>query len=253
MKSSLKKLFLDYLNRKGLQVVKKYEMPAEASIYEKKIILKSLKYSMTTSIRMWALLQSAKEVLKKKIKGDFVECGVWRGGNIILLKNILEQHKIKKNVYGFDTFQGMTEPTRHDVDTENNSASILMKKTSKNDQEFSIWAYSSLEKTKKNIYKNIKSKKNLKLIQGKVEDTLVIKENVPKKISLLRLDTDWYESTKVELEILYPLLQKGGILIIDDYGHFKGCRKAVDEYFSKHKKKPMLHYVDYTCRLIIKE
>ncbi len=149
MKSSLKKLFLDYLNRKGLQVVKKYEMPAEASIYEKKIILKSLKYSMTTSIRMWALLQSAKEVLKKKIKGDFVECGVWRGGNIILLKNILEQHKIKKNVYGFDTFQGMTEPTRHDVDTENNSASILMKKTSKNDQEFSIWAYSSLEKTKK--------------------------------------------------------------------------------------------------------
>ncbi len=91
------------------------------------------------------------------------------------------------------------------------------------------------------------------MIQGKVEDTLVIKENVPKKISLLRLDTDWYESTKVELEILYPLLQKGGILIIDDYGHFKGCRKAVDEYFSKHKKKPMLHYVDYTCRLIIKE
>ena len=228
-------------------------MPAEASLYEKKIILKSLKYSMTTSIRMWALLQSAKEVLKKKIKGDFVECGVWRGGNIILLKNILEQHKIKKNVYGFDTFQGMTEPTRHDVDTENNSASILMKKTNKNDQEFSIWAYSSLEKTKKNIYKNIKSKKNLKLIQGKVEDTLVIKENVPKKISLLRLDTDWYESTKIELEILYPLLQKGGILIIDDYGHFKGCRKAVDEYFSKYKKKPLLHYVDYTCRLIIKE
>lgn len=253
MKSSLKKLFLDYLDRKGLQVVKKYEMPAEASNYEKKIILKSLKYSMTTSIRMWALLQSAKEVLKKKIKGDFVECGVWRGGNIILLKNILEQHKIKKNVYGFDTFQGMTEPTRHDVDTENNSASILMKNTNKTDQEFSIWAYSSLEKTKKNIYKNIKSKKNLKLIQGKVEDTLVIRENVPKKISLLRLDTDWYESTKIELEILYPLLQKGGILIIDDYGHFKGCRKAVDEYFSKHKKRPLLHYVDYTCRLIIKE
>jgi len=147
----------------------------------------------------------------------------------------------------------MTEPTRYDVDTENNSASTLMKKTNKKDQEFSIWAYSSLENTKKNIYKNIKSKKNLKLIQGKVEDTLVIKENVPKKISLLRLDTDWYESTKIELEILYPLLQKGGILIIDDYGHFKGCRKAVDEYFSKYKKKPRLHYVDYTCRLIIKE
>ena len=253
MKSLLKKLFLNYLDKKGLHIVKKYKMPAETTINEKKIILRSLKYSMTTNIRMWALLQSAKEVLRKKIKGDFVECGVWRGGNIILLKNILEQQKIKKNVYGFDTFEGMTEPTRHDVDTENNSALALMKKIDKKDQEFSIWAYSSLQNTKNNIFNNINSKKNLKLIQGKVEDTLVIKNNIPKKISLLRLDTDWYESTKIELEILYPLLQKGGILIIDDYGHFKGCRKAVDEYFSKHKIKLRLHYVDYTCRLIIKE
>ena len=156
MKSSLKKLFLNYLDKKGFQVVKKYKMPAEATINEKKIILKSLRYSMTTSIRMWALLQSAKEVLQKKIKGDFVECGVWRGGNIILLKNILEQQKIKKNVYGFDTFEGMTEPTRHDVDTENNSASALMKKIDKKDQEFSIWAYSSLKNTKNNIFNNIK-------------------------------------------------------------------------------------------------
>jgi len=68
MKRSLKKLFLNYLDNKGLQVVKKYEMPAEASVNEKKIILKSLKYSMTTNIRMWALLQSAKEVLNKKLK-----------------------------------------------------------------------------------------------------------------------------------------------------------------------------------------
>lgn len=70
---------------------------------------------------------------------------------------------------------------------------------------------------------------------------------------MLRLDTDWYESTKIELELLYPLLQKGGILIIDDYGHFKGCGKAVDEYFSKFRTKPRLHYIDYTCRMIIKE
>ena len=80
---------------------------------------------------------------------------------------------------------------------------------------------------------------------------LALKKNIPKKISLLRLDTDWYESTKIELEILYPLLQKGGILIIDDYGHWGGSKKAVDEFFLD--KYVWMHYIDYACRLIIKE
>jgi hypothetical protein len=67
----------------------------------------------------------------------------------------------------------------------------------------------------------------------------------------LRLDTDWYESTKIELEILYPLLEPGGILIIDDYGHFSGARKAVDEYFKN--KIPFMFHVDYSCRILIKD
>jgi O-methyltransferase len=66
---------------------------------------------------------------------------------------------------------------------------------------------------------------NINLIEGKVEETLLNEENLPSKISILRLDTDWYSSTKVELEILYPRLMSGGFLIIDDYGHFKGCKK----------------------------
>ena len=78
-------------------------------------------------------------------------------------------------------------------------------------------------------------------------------EYLPKKISLLRLDTDFYESTKIELEELYPLLSKNGILIIDDYGHWKGARKAVDEYFKKKKLFPFLNKVDYSCRLMIKK
>jgi hypothetical protein len=73
---------------------------------------------------------------------------------------------------------------------------------------------------------------------------------LPEKISILRLDTDWYESTKIELEILYPLLEPGGVLIVDDYGHFEGAKKAVDEYFCD--SKPWMQYVDYSCRLIIK-
>ena len=93
---------------------------------------------------------------------------------------------------------------------------------------------------------------NLNFIVGKVEDTLY-SDKIPNKIALLRLDTDWYESTKIELEVLYPLLSSGGILIVDDYGHFEGARKAVDEYFSKFDKKPYIHRIDYTARIIIKQ
>ena len=93
--------------------------------------------------------------------------------------------------------------------------------------------------------------KNVKLIQGDVAETLLESKNLPEKIAILRLDTDWYESTRIELERLYPLLEPGGVLIIDDYGHFDGARKAVDEYFKA--ERPWMHYVDYTCRLILKK
>ena len=93
--------------------------------------------------------------------------------------------------------------------------------------------YSSLEEVKMNIKLSSgnKSLDNINLIEGKVEDTLKISKNLPEKISILRLDTDWYESTKIELEVLFPKLSKGGILIIDDYGQWKSSRKAVDEFF----------------------
>ena len=102
---------------------------------------------------------------------------------------------------------------------------------------------------KKNIlrYSNIN---NIKFIEGEVEKTLLYEENLPKKISILRLDTDFYSSTKKELEILYPRLVSGGVCIIDDYGYWKGARQAVDEYFGDQK---WLHVVDQTCRYLIKD
>jgi hypothetical protein len=109
---------------------------------------------------------------------------------------------------------------------------------------------SSLDDTKKIISQNVEDTKDIIFIKGKVEDTLMVKKNLPKKISICRLDTDYYSSTKIELEILYPLIEPGGILIIDDYGHWSGCKKAVDEYFKD--KYVMKHFVDYACRLIIK-
>lgn len=107
----------------------------------------------------------------------------------------------------------------------------------------------SIEQVIKNFNENV-IKNDLITIKGKVEETLLNKDNLPSKISLLRLDTDWYSSTKIELEILYPLLEKNGILIIDDYGYWQGARKAVDEYFLD--KKVTIFKIDFTGRMIIK-
>ena len=121
-----------------------------------------------------------------------------------------------------------------------------------NNVNLSFNCYSSLDEVKKNI--NLAAGENslesINLIEGKVENTLKINKNLPEKISILRLDTDWYESTKIELEILFPKLSNGGILIIDDYGQWKGSRKAVDEFF--FNKNVVMNYVDFSCRVIIK-
>jgi hypothetical protein len=85
---------------------------------------------------------------------------------------------------------------------------------------------------------------------GRVEDT--VPEGAPEEIALLRLDTDWYESTSHELRHLYPRLAPGGVLIVDDYGHWDGCRRAVDEYFSEAASSVLFTRVDYAARMAIK-
>ena len=224
------------------------DFPVEATKEEKEIIKLSDKYSMTGSIRMWVLLQAVKKVIKNKIEGDIVECGVWKGGNLILCQKYLNLQNVNIKIHGFDNFEGMVKPKEIDVDYRNVPSSE-MHSLFKKDKNKNSWAYCSLEDINKNINENV-PKHNIKLIKGIVEKTLLEPKNLPDKISILRLDTDFYESTKIELEILYPKLVSGGFLIIDDYGHFKGCRKAVDEYFKDDL--PYLHYVDYSCRVIIK-
>jgi hypothetical protein len=218
----------------------------EISETEKNIIETCAKYSMTSKLRMYVLSQAIKYVKNENIKGDFVECGIWKGGNIILFNKFNLLFDLKKKIYGFDTFEGMSEPD--ELDKHNNiTAKELAKKYGI--KKMSDWCYSSYNEVVKNISENTIID-NIFLIKGNVEQTLLEEKNLPEKISILRLDTDWYASTKIELEMLYKRLVKGGILIIDDYGHWQGARKAVDEYFKN--KNIWLHYVDYTCRYIIK-
>ena len=170
---------------------------------------------------------------------------------MLIAKELIKQNNLNRNIWLYDTFDGMTQPTDDDIETETGiQGKDLLSNVEKTTEKFNMWAYAPIEEVKNNMLKTNYPIDNIKYIKGKVEDTL--KSNTPRKIALLRLDTDWYESTKIELETLYPLITKGGILIIDDYGHFEGAKRAVDDYFRKINQQPLLNRIDYTGRLIIK-
>jgi len=113
-----------------------------------------------------------------------------------------------------------------------------------------VWAYSPLEEVKRNLRLTGYDESRITYIQGKVEDTIPVRAS--ERIALLRLDTDWYESTYHELVHLYPRLSVGGVLIIDDYGHWQGARRAVDQYIEENRLKILLNRIDYTGRIAVK-
>ena len=208
------------------------------------------KFSMCKPPEHWAIVQSINHIKNNNIDGDLVECGVWEGGNIILFGYLLRKLNLDKKIYAYDTYSGMVEPSIHDATFKDsnlkNSKNIYKSKDG--------WAKCDLKKVKTNISKFIDNHdKDYIFIEGDVRETLDDQNNLPDKISLLRLDTDFYESTSKELEVLFPRLQKNGVLIIDDYGHWKGQKKAVDEYFNLKEDFYWLHRIDYKSRLLIKK
>lgn len=201
-------------------------------------------FSMTSKERIFALFDSLEYIRKLNLEGDIVECGVWKGGNIFGIIEYLYRFNINnKNVWLYDTFQGMSNPEIVDVDLNHKAASDLMNLPS-------ILAYCSLDNVKATLCKSKFDQNYIKYIVGDVSQTLTIPHNIPKNISLLRLDTDWYKSTKDELHFLYPKLVNKGILIVDDYGHWQGAKKACDEYFAY--KNITISQIDYTGIKIVK-
>lgn len=193
-------------------------------------------FTMVDKYSSHAAWRAVNYVLDRNIDGAIVECGVWRGGISIMMASVIESRSSNKKQYLYDTFEGMSEPSSKDIDKYGVSAQSQLSSTSRKDADDNVWAYASLEDVKMNFTISKVNMNNISFIKGKVEDT--IPQNIPESISLLRLDTDWYESTKHELEYLYPLLTEGGVLLIDDYGYWSGCKRAVDEYFLKLEAKP---------------
>ena len=213
-----------------------------------KILKACQPYTMTSIERMYALYNAVTYIVKNSIAGSFVECGVWRGGSSMMIALTLKELGVSNRaIYLYDTYEGMSEPTADDVDFRGGQAKELMEQNVENKQN-SVWCLADLNDVQNNMRSTGYPLDLVHFVKGKVEDT--IPATMPEApIALLRLDTDWYESTAHELKYLYPLLIQKGVLVIDDYGHWEGCKRAVDEYFNGSL---LLNRIDYTGRIAIK-
>ena len=221
---------------------------------EREILERVRPYTLTSPERVLAVLDAVTHVVARNIPGALVECGVWRGGSVLAMVLQLQQLGIDdRDLVLFDTFEGMTRPSEADTSSFDEPALTTWNRAvARGRKAWDGWfdQQVSREEVERLLVATGYPRHRIHLVAGAVEDTLPAQ--APERISVLRLDTDWYTSTRHELEHLYPTLASQGVLIIDDYGHWDGCRQAVDEYFGAQSERPLLVRVDYTGRVAIK-
>ncbi len=249
----VRKLLRSWLKRAGYEVITfdpdldydDFDLRAEDE--ELGIMRRVGPYTMTSRSRIAALCRAVEFVVRHDIPGDIVECGVWKGGSMMAAALRLQQlGDTHRKLYLYDTFEGMTAPTAVDEDNRGRSAATRMKAEGSG----GYWFREPQEEVRRNLLSTGFDESRLVFVKGPVEQT--IPAQIPDQIAILRLDTDWYESTKHELEHLYPRLSVGGTLILDDYGYWRGSRKAVDEYMEQHKLKLLLNRIDHSGRACVK-
>ncbi len=222
---------------------------------ERALVDRTLPFSITSPERLVAVADAVEHVVRAGVPGAFVECGVWRGGSVLAMVLTLQRLGVDdRDLYLFDTFEGMTEPGEADVSRFDEPALATWRRARDAGRTAWEWFFRpelfSLEHVQELLRATGYPSERLHFVVGMVEDT--VPDRAPDEVALLRLDTDWYESTRHELEHLYPRLVPGGVLIVDDYGHWEGCRRAVDEYFATEAPPMLLSRLDYTGRIGVK-
>jgi O-methyltransferase len=204
-----------------------------------------------TSIESVHVLSKAVEyIVANDIPGSFIECGVWKAGSMMAAAiTLVRLGCTDRDLWLYDTYEGMPEPSEVDVSYRGESA-IESWNSRKLPEGISSWCLAPLDEVKERMQSTGYPAAKIHYVKGKVEET--IPAQVPDSIALLRLDTDFYESTKHELMHLFPRLVAGGILIVDDYGHWQGSRMAVDEYIEENRLPLFLNRIDYTGRIAVK-
>ncbi|MBI3551715.1 MAG: class I SAM-dependent methyltransferase [Elusimicrobia bacterium] len=260
IKRSLKKVF----DRLGYEVRKKgaprlgYDLEDEA----RRLIEKVRPYTMLPDERLITLYQQVVHCESAGVPGDFVECGVWKGGAVALMALAnLKRGAARRSIHLFDAFTQICEPDK----------AVDGAKAVRQAREFgrggsaegrmrplegfydSMGGPGTLEGNKDLLERQVRyDPAFLHYHRGWFQETMP--QDAPKigRIAILRLDGDWYASTKVCLEHLYDKVVKGGFVVVDDYGCYEGCRKAVDEFRSERKIADYLHHIDADGRYWLK-
>jgi O-methyltransferase len=210
------------------------------------IIRQVLPYTMTSVERLLGLIDATRYLARAAVPGAIVERGVWRGGSMMAVAQALMDLGVtNRDLYLYDTFAGIPPATNVDRDWR---GVLAQSYAELHWRRQTVWCGASCQEVMSNMRETGYPEERIHFVEGRVEET--IPEEVPQEIALLRLDTDWYESTQHELEHLYPRLSNGGVLIVDDYGYWEGAQRAVDEYF-RHRPA-LLVRLDSTARLAVK-
>ena len=226
----------------GMEAYKPGKFPSDFDAKAVEIIQAVTPYTMIGRERLFALIQGLRYVSKHRVPGAIVECGVWRGGAMGAAALVLKDLGETRDIHLFDTFEGMSAPTDEDKTITGDSAQNEFEEKQTGAQS-STWCMASLEDVQANLATLGLDVNDFHFVKGMVEDT--IPSQMPEgDIAVLRLDTDWYKSTKHEMEHLFPKLVPGGVLIIDDYGDWAGARQAVDEYLDEHGIRMLLTRVN---------
>jgi O-methyltransferase len=213
---------------------------------------RSVECTAASAERLYAVYLAMRYIVAAGVEGDIVECGVWRGGNCMLAAlTLMALGDESRSVWLYDTFSGMTDPTERDRDVYGGAAGDMRGQTfSAEGRPTPFQFVASRDEFAANMAATGFPAHRAHYVEGPVEETLPAQR--PRRIALLRLDTDWYASTSHSMRHLYPLLSQGGVLLLDDYGDWPAVREAVHECLDDLGEMLLLNRIDNTGRIAIR-
>lgn len=237
-----------YINNKGLMLVPT-RIHADFTDEERYQVAAVKPYTMTSPERVVALSRMISYIVRADIPGAIVECGVWRGGSaMVMARSLLRNGDRSRDIYLYDTYEGMPKPTSADVRDTGEVAFTKYRRTLDANGR-SDWAVATIDEVSQNVASTGYPKDRTYAVKGEVETT--IPGTAPARIALLRLDTDFYSSTLHELTHLYWRMAPGGIVLLDDYGEWLGSKRAVDEFLTERGIEVYLNRIDHSARSFV--
>jgi hypothetical protein len=217
-------------------------------------VLREMKTLGGFDMKQFTTYKAVEHLVRAGIAGDIVECGVYRGKQILVAAHTLKNLGVTdRDIYLYDTFAGMTKPTEDDYagDPANFVTNLTKWEQGRQADGSNAFKFASVEEVQANVYSSGYPRDRFHFVKGDVLETVTAERHA--RIALLRLDTDWYASTKHEIIHLYDRVVAGGVIVIDDYGRWRGSRKAIDEHFARlGARAPLLVRTGSSERVCIK-